>query len=435
AGEAVVRDAIRRVERLDVGERFPVRAGRKMLLPVLPALIAFAIAFFVDERGQQPTVEAVSAAEVDEQIKKSTEDLRQRIEERKKKAAEQGLKDVDDLFNKLEDGLKDAGDEPRDRKRALVKLNNLADQLQQRRQEVGGAEAIQKQLEKMKDLQDGPADKMAKAMKQGDFKGAMDEFNRLSEKLQAGELSDNDKQALAEQLEQLQDKLAQAANEHRQAMQDLQQQIDQAQQQGNLAQAGQLQQQLDKLAQQGPQNAQLDKLAQQLGEAAEAMKNGDSQQMQQSLADLQSQLDDLRQQQAQSELLDQLDQEMQLAKESMKCEQCAGGGCSACQGQGEGQGEGEGQGDGSGQGQQPGGAMDNLVNQSGRGDGIGAGRGHGERAEAEDAAGLYDSKVDLKVGRGDAIITGEADGPNIKGRVNEAIQTEFRQAGQSQADP
>ncbi|MEX0865994.1 MAG: hypothetical protein WD030_01465, partial [Pirellulales bacterium] len=53
----------------------------------------------------------------------------------------------------------------------------------------------------------------------------------------------------------------------------------------------------------------------------------------------------------------------------------------------------------------------------------------------EDAAGLYDSKVDLKVGRGDAIITGEADGPNIKGRVNEAIQTEFRQAGQSQADP
>lgn len=427
AGEAVVRDAIRRVERLDVSERFPVRAGRKMLLPILPAVIAFAVVYFVDERESSAVVDANSADEVEEQIKKSTEDLRKRIEERKKKAAAQGLEEVDDLFQKIDESLKDVENKTQgDRKKALAKLNNLADQLQERRKEVGGADAIQKQLEKMKDFQPGPADEMSKAMKQGDFKQAMDKFKDLQKKMKDGELSEKEKDQLAAQLNQMKDKLEQAAAENRQAMEDLEKQIDQAKQQGNIEQAGQLQQQLDKMQQQSQQNQQLDQLAQKLGQAADAMKNGDQQQLQQSLDDLQSQLSDLKQQQQQSDLLDQLDQEMQMAKGSMKCSDCSGGGCTSCQGGGDKPGQ--------GQQAQAGGAGDKFQ-EGPPGNGLGPGRGQGDRPEAEDQVGVYDSKVDLQIGKGSAVVTGEAGGPNIKGQVKESIQTDFQQAGRTQADP
>ena len=40
-GRALVEDAIRRVERIDVGDRFRVGLGRRPWLPLIPAAIAF----------------------------------------------------------------------------------------------------------------------------------------------------------------------------------------------------------------------------------------------------------------------------------------------------------------------------------------------------------------------------------------------------------
>ena len=87
---------------------------------------------------------------------------------------------------------------------------------------------------------------------------------------------------------------------------------------------------------------------------------------------------------------------------------------SMCQGQGDKPGDGKGQGENDGLG--PGGwqptESDKLVGQAGGGGGA---RASGARPEHEAAVRFYDSKVGQKIGKGAAVVTGEADGPNIKG--------------------
>ena len=48
---------------------------------------------------------------------------------------------------------------------------------------------------------------------------------------------------------------------------------------------------------------------------------------------------------------------------------------------------------------------------------------------------MYDTKVRQKVGRGAVSVTGQLDGPNAKGRVEQEIQSQFEAARSSAADP
>ena len=54
-----------------------------------------------------------------------------------------------------------------DRKQAMVKMNDLAKQLAERREKLGGDNELKKQLAGMKDFSKGPAEKMVEAMKEG----------------------------------------------------------------------------------------------------------------------------------------------------------------------------------------------------------------------------------------------------------------------------
>ncbi len=132
-------------------------------------------------------------------------------------------------------------------------------------------------MDKMKELSQGPADKIAKAMKDGDWKKALDELKNLQDKLAKDNLSDADKQKLAKQMEQMKDKLAEAVEANRDAMETLKEQIEEQKKKGDLAKAGALQQKLDQLMQKQPQMENLDKLAQQLQQCQECMNKGDKQ--------------------------------------------------------------------------------------------------------------------------------------------------------------
>jgi hypothetical protein len=61
-GQALMADALHRVSRLDVGEQFHVRPGRRAWLPLVPAVVAFAVGFFVDPRGKEAQLSATSTA-------------------------------------------------------------------------------------------------------------------------------------------------------------------------------------------------------------------------------------------------------------------------------------------------------------------------------------------------------------------------------------
>jgi hypothetical protein len=424
AGQALLADAVRRVERIEIGEKFGVRADWKAALPLVPALIVFALALFVPDAIK--TEDAAASArnvEIRKQVKTATENLKKPIKDLKKEAEEKGLKDAEAVFDKLEHGLENLGEKDKaDKKQAMVQLNNLAKQIKERSERLKDSEGIKQQMNDLKDLKQGPADKMANALKEGDFKQAVDEMKKLEEKLQQEGLSEKEAEQLKDQLQQMQDKLQNMADAHQQAQQTLKEQIEKAKDQGDLAQANQLQQKLDQMQQQQQSMEKLQQMAQQLGQAAQSLEQGDQQAAAQQLQELGEQLEDLAKQDEELEMLEDAMDQIANAKESMNCKQCQGGGCEHCQGQGEGQGQGQGMAQNGKQG-------------NGRGRGMGAGRGQGERPEAEGQTGSYDSQVRGNVGQGQALVVGEANGPNKAGEAREEINTAIRAASEGTANP
>ncbi|MFP6668119.1 MAG: hypothetical protein VB876_12445 [Pirellulales bacterium] len=328
AGRAVVKDAERRVERVDVSERFGVFLGRPSLLPLIPAALTLLVIFALSQNEVVKSARADTDEQqkVRNQVKRSTDELRKKIEKRRKELAEKGLKEADDSLRELSEGLKDLDKKTSgDRKKSMIKLNNLADRLRQKRDKLGGAEELKKQLNKMKNLEKGPADELAKAMKNGKFKDALQELEKLKQEFERQELTDEDREKLAEQLEKMKDKMEDVANAHNRAMENLEQQIKDARESGDIDKADQLQRALDKLQQQMPQMDQLGDLASKLGQISEAAKNGDQQAMQNALNDLQTDLENLQNELDELESLDSGLDAIAEAKDSMNCDQCKGG--------------------------------------------------------------------------------------------------------------
>ena len=409
AGHALVADAVRRVERINVGDQFTLSANRRNLLPILPAALAIGLLFLPN--AQQEEAEAAVAVRAErKQVQKSSEQLRRKLAQRRKDAEKKNLKEAADLFKKLEEGVRrSASDKKTDRKKAMVKLNDLAKELQKRREKIGDGQQVRRQLNKMmKNLKQGPAEKIAKAMQGGDIPKAMKEIEKLKAQLDAGKLDKKQMEALAKQLGDMQNKLQKALDAHKKAKEDLKREIEKQKKAGNQAQAKKLQQKMDQLERQDKQMQRLRQMAQKMGQCSKCLGEGKASDAAKQLAELGKDLEQLQSQLEEGEMLtDALDQIAE-AKDSMKCKKCQGGGCKACQGKGKGQGLGQ----GLGQGNKP-------------GDGLGGGRGVGFRPEQEDKTGTFDSTVRQNITKGKAVVIGEAAGKNLRERKRGEIRVEF----------
>jgi hypothetical protein len=348
------------------------------------------------------------------EVKRSTELLQKRLAERRQKAEKQGLSDVTELIKKLEDGTKEIQNEPK-KEKALVKLNDLARQLDARRQQLGGAEKIKQQLEQLKSVERGPAEKFAQALAKGDFKKAAEELQKLQQDLNKSKLDKAQKEELARQLEAMQQKVDKMAKAAEDAKADLQKRADQLRQAGREGEANKLEEQIAKLAQQAPQMQKLQDLAQKLGNCSKCMQQGQGDEAAKSLQQAMDGLKQLQQQLEEMETLDGAMQQLAEARQQMTCPNCHGAGCDQCQGQGMG-GEGEKE-DG-----EP-------------GMGLGKGKGNGPRPEQKTETSLYDSQVRQKVGKGSGMVTDLVNGPNIKGKVEADIQQQFDAARKGSTDP
>ncbi|MHB1036233.1 MAG: hypothetical protein ACYC35_15690 [Pirellulales bacterium] len=325
AGRALAEDAIRRVESLEVSKQFRVTLAKRSLWPLAPAILAFLAAMLVNPADDGQNAATASAVATTKQIKQSTDILQKKLAERRKKAQEKGLKDAEELFKKLEQGTEDlARKKDMDRNNAMVKLNDLAKDLEKRREELGGNDGVKQQLDQLKDMVKGPADDFAKAVQKGDFEKAVKELDKLKDQLAGGKLSEKDKADLTKQLDQMRDKLEKLAEAHRESEEDLKKQVDQLRKAGRLEEASKLQEKLDKLAQQAPQMDQLRKLAQKLGQSSQAMKQGkmsdavaQMDQLGEELGKLQEKLDEM-------EMLDDAMEQLAQAKDRMKCDKCGG---------------------------------------------------------------------------------------------------------------
>jgi len=326
AGQALVSDAVRRVEALEVNEKFGVSLNWRVLLPIAPVVIALALILVPDAQESAKAASSANAKEK-EAVKRATQDLKQRLAKKRKSIEESGLKDADKIFEKLHQGLDEMSKKGEvDRKKALVKINDLQKQLEKRRKALGDPSKMQKQFDGLKDLERGPADKLAKAMKQGNFEEAMKQLQQMQDKLDKGELSEEDQKQLTKQLQQMQDKMQEMVNKQEEAKRQLEQQIREKLADGDLEGAGKLQRKLDQLKQQDRQMEQMQKMADQLGKAAEALESGDQQMAQSQLAEFGEQLDQMQSEMDQLESLDEIMDEIASAKDAMNCEECGGGG-------------------------------------------------------------------------------------------------------------
>ncbi len=246
-------------------------------MPLIPAALAFLLMLFFNPATATSSVDPNAPAVVAKQIKTANESLRKKLAEQRKEAERRKLKDAEGLFKRIEAGTNELAEKKDlDRTKAAVKLNDLAKQLQERREQLGGKDALQKQLQNMKSFGQGPAEKIAQAMKQGDFQAAAKEIDKLAKQLRDGKLDDAGKAELAKQLEAMKQKLADAASAHQQAKENLQKQIDEARSKGDLAKAGELQQKLDQAESKSQQMQQLEQLATQMGQMQQGLKEGDA---------------------------------------------------------------------------------------------------------------------------------------------------------------
>jgi len=401
-GVALVDDAIDRVGRIEVREHFGVSGGRQLLLPLIPAVAALLVALLVNPATQQAEGKTdLEAAK--KQIETVTKSLQMGLAEQRQKAQKEGLEKAQKLLLELQRQL----DQPdpklaEDKKEKMIQLSDLKKQIEQRSRELGGAEAVQKQLEQLKDIEKGPADKLLEALSQGNFKKAKEALDKLKNDLANGKLSDKDLKDLANQIEKMQQNVEKLANAHREAVKDMEKRIAELRQEGKADEANKLEEQLMKLQAQLPQMTQLQKMADKLNKCGQCMKAGQVTEAAAALQQFEGDLKDLQQQLQEFKLMQDALEQLAQAQQQMMCPMCGGAGCKNC---------------------------------GKPGMGMGEGRGTGPRPLEEGDASTYDTRARTKANPGAADVVGRVEGPNEKGDASVQWSPEASSGIGQEADP
>ncbi len=414
AGQALLADASKRAEHLEIPEQFALKGHPRGLLPLLPAALLAAV-YLVPDAAAKASVAAQNTNVEARQVKNATEQLKKQLEQRRRTAEAKGLEEAGELFKQIEAGVdKLQAKDATDRKEALVKLNELKDQLEQKRSELGNTEQLKNNLANLKNLDQGPGEKLAKQLEKGEFGKASQELKQLADQLKNGELSPEQQQQLQKQVEQMQQQLQKMTERHEQAKQDLKEQIEKAKEAGNTEQAAKLQEKLEQMQKQDGAMQKMQQMAEAMKQAAEKMQQGDQKGAAEQMEQLGEQLDKMQAELEQLEDLEGALDQFNQAKDSMRCDKCDGDGCEACQG---------------GQGKKGG---EQWKEQDWA---KGGGQGAGKRDIADDETNTYQSQVRDKAKQGKAIVSGTADGPNRKGVTQESVKEAIQAGTYEKSDP
>jgi hypothetical protein len=422
AGQMVAEDAAHRVARLEISEKFPISTPRKLLLPLVPAALAFAVLLLpgpavVENPAQGKTNEEASKP----QVKKAAEALPKKATETREQAKKENMPELESLMAKIEETTRQMSSSPPDREKALTKLNELSKQLADRRKQVEGMEKIRDQLAQLKQKERGPADQMAQSLAQGDFEKALDDLKDIEKALKDDKLNEKDKEQLAKQLDDMKKNIEKMADQHKQQQAEMEKKIDELRKNGQNDAADKLQDQLAQMKNQNQQMDQLQDLAKKFGQCAECMKKGQGDKAADAMKQAQNAINDMKKQLDEMQMLDDAMDQLAQAKDQMNCKNCGGKGCKNCQGKGPGQGK-----DGKD------GKLDELKMKGG---GTGKGRAEGRRPESKTNTKSYESHVKQEVGRGSADFGGMVDGTNKPGNVSIEIQNQVDSVRRGDTDP
>jgi hypothetical protein len=472
-GQALLDDAQRQLERIDLRDHFPVRPAPQWAWVVLPVAACFALSWVPDVSSEAKGALAQKRkSDPLVTVKNATEPILKTLQKKIEQAAEDGDQEAADEFKRLQQQVQKLQNDPNpDPKKVIADLNEVKKELQQKKASIGDSEEFKESLDSLKDLDKGPAESMAKAMQDGDFEQAKQELAQLAAKMSEGKLDAEQTKQLQNQLEQLRDAMREARNKREELLDDAKRELDDAQREGNTQKIANLRKKIEKLEASDRTSQSMQKLEQQLSDLDQALESGDSQKASEAMESMQSEFEKLAEGQSAADELEEMIRELEGAKESSKCPECDGEGCPECQGgkegsksksgngkkgskdskgkdgkgkdgkgkdgkDGEGEEEGEGDGDSNGDGKGKGKKSGSGKGKSkgkgqggegeGEGDGEGEGRGVGDRAEKETGVKEYDAQVREQMRKGETVSGGESKGRNRKGISREELQEAVR---------
>jgi hypothetical protein len=375
------------------------------------------------------------AKEQQEQKKVQIEQARIETKTAVKKVRQLSDKMNKDLLGDLQDPLAEAEatkNPQQARQQAVRQVADLRKRVEQVRAEpeFGGLEQMERKLRQLRSPDNGPAREMAQQMAKGDFGKAAESLRQLQNKLLAGEMNDQQRKELAEQLESLSQQLQKLAQQQWKMENELKQngldpslakdlkKLEQALKKSKLSEA-----QKKKLMQSAKANLAACKKCQGLSNAMQSASENLSSGMNassasQAMSEIGEKLDELEALKEQMELADatlkDLEKSMgELAEGMGECPGCKGQGCSMCNGKGPWR-EGE-----------------SLSRSMGMG-GPGAGQGHVAESKKTDTK-EEKTRAKSKTGQGPVIASWYIQDSQVKGESVREFSATARSAAQ-QAD-
>ena len=423
AGTALLEDAEKRATQIQVADEFGLRPNRLAWWPCsMLVLLTCVSAFVTPELASSAVQQSAEDDAASQQIKRVASTLKKKIQQQKRNADAQGLKEARDLYEKMEAKLdKVLASSSVDRKEAMITINDLKKQIEERREKLASPSALQRALSQMEGLESGAGDKIAKSIEKGDFQKANELVNELAQKMNDGSISESDKQMLQKQLQAMSDALQAAQEQHAKQKSELQRQIEEARSEGRGERMADLQKQLNELSAKDSQMKSLGEMAEAMNAASESLRTGDLAEASEALEAMSDNLNQMQQEMSELEDLESAIGQISQSKNQMRCEQCEGSGCSQCQGN-----------QLSDKGSL---GKSQSSDGQGRGDGMGQGQGFGDRPESESDTNTYESQVKGEVKPGRAVIAGYADGPNRKGVSREDLKQAIEQSLRQDANP
>ncbi|MFN7734206.1 MAG: hypothetical protein ACK5OB_20080 [Pirellula sp.] len=403
AGRALLEDAANKLQNIDVRDGFPVRPAPQLAWTLLPLAACLALFWVADAPAPSDSKLASANSESVVNVKNTTAPLLKAVQKKREEAESQGDEESAEQFKRLEDQIRSLQNKAEaDPKKVIADLNELKKELQQKRDSLGSADQMKKTMESLKAMENGPAEKLAKALQDGDLEKADRELGKMLDALKSGELSAEQAKQLEKQLDQMQKAMAEAKQEREQRLEEAKRELEKAEKEGNVEKAANLRKKLEQLEKADSQCQNGDKLGEKMAKAQQALKEGNQAEAAAALEEMQSELEEmLGEQQASDELQEMLDQ-IDDAKSASKCQSCKGAGCKECEGGNKDGKDGKGKGKGKGKGE-------------GKGDGEGEGQGVGDRDEKEADYKNYDAQVREEMRKGETVNGGKAGGKNRKG--------------------
>lgn len=423
-GQALLADAEKRAETIDVRDQFRIQPGWRIALPLIPVCLV-GLLMLVPNAQAKPDVEPDNVVSQADHTKAVIEEARKKLKQKLAEMEAKGLKDanldIESLAKKIDNLSKDSNET--DKRDALIKLNDVKKQLEERKRALGDGDALKDQLQKLKDVSQGPAKKLNEALNDGDFEEAKKAIKDLAEKLRDGKLNEVEKKQLAKDMQAMADELKKLAEKHEQEKQELQKKLDEAIKKGDLEQAAKLQQKLERKKDQDAQMEKMKKMAEKLQKCSDCMQGnqqgkagqkeggqqpgeqssqpsqGDLQDAAQSLEDLAEEIEKMQESLEELEDLEDMMEEIEQAKG-----QCQGGG-------------------------DPNGPPKWNDWAKGKGPGGGA------RDKEDEDTGTYKSRVKGKIQRGETVVTGNADGENLPGRTVSEVRELIQSSVSKESDP